>query len=165
MQWYEIVILVALCAYAIYRQTQRHEVVGSTRFKLAIIYLIIGLVSGGFSRPDGQSEWLLLIGSILLSVIVGWARGRFTRIWRADDDRVYSQGTPLTISLFLLLVVAKFGIGTVAYFLRISDDGGFGEILVMIAVMVGFQSEIVWRRARPLGARVTTKDPVAGSGS
>jgi hypothetical protein len=46
---------------------------------------------------------------------------------------VYSQGTPLTIGLFLGLVTAKFAIGTACYFLNISDDGGFGKILVMIA--------------------------------
>src|SRR5690348_12590517 len=34
----EILILVAMIGYAIYRQTQQHEVVGSSRFKLAIIY-------------------------------------------------------------------------------------------------------------------------------
>ena len=48
----EILILVAMIGYAIYRQTQQHEVVGSSRFKLAIIYAVIGLVVGGFSRPD-----------------------------------------------------------------------------------------------------------------
>jgi len=56
---------------------------------------------------------------------------------------VYSQGTALTISLFLGLVAAKFAIGTAAYFLHISDDGGFGEVLIMIAIMVAFQAQII----------------------
>ena len=43
----EILILVAMVGYAIYRQTQQHEVVGSSRFKLAIIYAVVGLVVGG----------------------------------------------------------------------------------------------------------------------
>jgi hypothetical protein len=33
----------------------------------------------------------------------------------------------------------------------ISDDGGFGEVLIMIAIMVAFQAELIWRRARTLG--------------
>jgi len=53
----EIAILLAMVGYAIYRQTQRHEVVGSGRFKLAIIYAVIGLAVGGFSRPDSAAEW------------------------------------------------------------------------------------------------------------
>ncbi|HVH22512.1 MAG TPA: hypothetical protein VNA11_08650, partial [Pseudonocardia sp.] len=93
---------------------------------------------------------------LVLSALVGLARGRWTRLW-AQDGRVYSQGTPLTIGLFLGLIAAKFAIGTVCYFLHISDDGGFGEILVMIAVMIAFQAEIIWRRARTIGARTSAK--------
>ena len=47
----ELLMILALTGYAVYQQTRRHEVVGRTRFKLAIIYLIIGLVSGGFNLP------------------------------------------------------------------------------------------------------------------
>jgi hypothetical protein len=156
-----IVALLALTGYAIYQQTRRHEVVGGSRFKLAIIYGIVGFAVGGFSRPDSGVEWLLLVVSLGLSAAVGVARGRLTRLW-AEDGRVWSQGTPLTIGLFVGLVVVKFAIGTACYFLHISDDGGFGEILVMIAVMVAFQAELIWRRAKPLGARASDRTPAAG---
>src|SRR6476620_5623279 len=63
----EILILVVMVGYAVYRQTQRHEVVGSSRFKLAIIYAVVGLVVGGFSRPDSAAEWGLLAASLALS--------------------------------------------------------------------------------------------------
>ena len=151
----EIVVLLALTGYAIYKQTQRHEVTGSHRFKLAIIYAVVGVAVGGFSRPDTPAERGLLVGSLALSAVVGLARGRLTRMWTEDGPdgpRVFSQGTALTIGLFLGLVAVKFGIGTVAYFAHISDDGGFGEILVMIAVMVAFQAQLVWRRAQALTA-------------
>lgn len=39
-------------------------------------------------------------------------------------------------------------LGALAYALGSSDDGGFGEVLLMIAVMVAVQAEIVWRRAQ-----------------
>ena len=148
-----IVALLALTAYAIYKQSRRHEITGRGRFKLAIIYAVVGLAVGGFSRPDGTAEWTLLIVSLALSVVVGLARGRLTRMWTdrtADEPRVYAQGTALTIGLFLGMVAVKFGMGTWAYFNGVSDDGGFGEILLMIAVMVAFQAELVWRRARAL---------------
>jgi hypothetical protein len=156
----EILILVVMIGYAVYRQTQRHEVVGSSRFKLAIIYAVVGLVVGGFSRPDSAAEWGLLAASLALSVVVGVARGRLTRVWAdetAGERRVFSQGTAVTVALFLGMVVAKFGLGTYAYFAHISDDGGFGEILIMIAVMVAFQAELVWRRARALGAHTSSR--------
>ena len=148
----EIVILVSMLGYAVWRQTQRHEVVGASRFKLAIIYGIVGLVVGGFHLPHSGSAIALLATTIALSIIFGLMRGRYTRVW-AEDGRVYSQGTVLTVSLFFVLIAAKFGLGTIAYLEKLSNDGGFGEILLMIAVMVAFQAEIVWRRARQIGAR------------
>jgi hypothetical protein len=148
----EIVLLLALTAYAIHRQTQRHEVVGRSRFTLAAVYAVVGLAVGGFSRPDSLGEVLLLVAGLALSVVVGLARGRLTRVWADGDGRVFAQGTRTTVALFVGLVAAKFALGTAAYFLHVSDDGGFGEILVMIAVMVAFQAELVWRRARALGA-------------
>ena len=154
----EIVVLVALIGYAVYRQTRRHEVVGSVRFKLAIIYAVVGLVIGGLHAPDTVGETLLFVGSLALSAGVGVVRGRLTRVW-AQDGRVYAQGTSVTIALFVGLVVVKFAMGTVAYLLKISDDGGFGEVLLMIALMVAFQAELVWHRARPLGARTSSSAP------
>jgi hypothetical protein len=155
----EIVALLALVGYAIYQQTRQHEVDGASRFKLAIIYAITGVVVGGFSRPHTVTEVLVLVGGLALSVVVGLARGRLTRLW-AQNGRVYSQGTPSTIGLFLGLVAAKFAIGTACYFLHVSDDGGFGEILVMIAVMIAFQAEVIWRRAQALDARASNNAPV-----
>jgi len=157
---FEIAVLVAMICYAIYKQTQRHEIVGSTRFKLAFIYGAIGLVMGGYHLPDTTGETLLLVASIALSVVVGLARGKYTRVW-ADNGRVYSQGTALTIGLFLGMVVIKFAMGVFAYFQDISDHGGFGEVLLMIAIMVAMQAELVWHRAKPLGAR-TSENADAG---
>lgn len=156
----EIVLLLALTGYAIYQQTRKHMVDPKTRFKLAIIYGIVGLVVGGLSLPENAAAVGLLVLSIALSVVVGLIRGRLTRVWAAADGHVYSQGTPLTIGLFVALVVAKFAIGTAAYFLHISDDGGFGEILIMIAVMVAFQAELIWRRARSLPPVTAGQDGV-----
>ena len=146
----EILILLALTSYAIFQQTRRHQVIGNQRFKLAIIYGIVGLVVGGMNLPKNAAAVALLALSIALSVGVGLLRGRLTKVWAGADGAAYSQGTPLTIGLFLALVAAKFVIGTAAYFLHISDDGGFGEILIMIAIMVAFQAELIWRRARAL---------------
>jgi hypothetical protein len=146
----EIIIILALTGYAIYQQTRKHQVTGQNRFKLAIIYGVVGLIVGGIYLPRNAAAWGLLVLSIALSAGVGLLRGRKTRVWTAADGHVYSQGTVLTISLFLGLVAAKFAIGTAAYFLHISDDGGFGEVLIMIAIMVAFQAELIWRRAQAL---------------
>jgi hypothetical protein len=145
----ELLLIVALTGYAVYRQTQRSQVDGSARFKLAFIYGGIGLVAGGLYLPRTPMGIGLFVVSMALSVIVGLLRGRLTRVW-AEAGHVYSQGTALTVSLFLGLVIAKFGLGTLAYFLHADQHSGIGEVLLMIAVMIAFQAEIIWRRARRL---------------
>ena len=128
-----IAILVGLTIYAVYRQSIRHEVVGSSRFKLALIYAAVGLGVGGFHQPEGGIAWAMLIGSLLLSVVVGVARGRLTTL-TLEQRHVFSQGTPLTIGLFVALVVLKFALGAYQYMNGISSHGGFGEVMLMIAL-------------------------------
>ena len=122
---------------------------GNDRFKLPITYAIVGIVIGGFAVPHGLGAVALLAAGIALSVVVGLLRGRLTRVW-FTDGRIYSRGTAVTIGLFLAMIVAKFGLGALAYLMHIDDGAGFGEILVMIAIMLAMQVEIVWRRGRAL---------------
>jgi hypothetical protein len=160
----EIAALLALVGYAVYRQSRQYEAIGKTRFKLAIIYAVVGLVVGGFHRPDTRTEVLLLLASLALSILVGLARGRLTKIWVGADGRTYARGTAVTIALFLGLVLVKFGLGTAAYFAGVSNDGGFGEVMLMIAAMVAFQAEIVWRRALALTGQVPPSPRVVQQG-
>lgn len=148
----ELLVLIALMTYAVYRQSRRHELVGSTRFKMAFIYIGVGLLIGGLRLPVGLLGYAFVAASIALSVVVGLIRGRYTRI-STDDGRVYAQGTIFTISLFIGMIVIKFALGTTAYLLGNSSHGGFGEIIIMIGVMIAVQAEILWRRAQPLSPR------------
>lgn len=148
----ELILILALVGYSIWRQTQKHEVIGNSRFKLAIIYALIGVLIGGFRPPIGFWPIAVLLLSLGLSVLVGWLRGRYAKLW-VEQGRVYSQGTALTVGLFVGLVVLKFIIGTVVYLRGIHEDAGLGEIMVMIALMIAFSAEVLWRRAKPMGAR------------
>jgi hypothetical protein len=149
----EIVAVLALVGFAVYKQSRQQVFTGSGRFKLAITYAVVGLVVGGFAWPEGIWGYALLAVGLALSAVVGLARGRLTPMWTEegpDGPRVVSQGTALTIGLFLGLVGVKFALGTLAYFTGISDGGGFGEVLFMIAIMVALQAQIMWRRAQVL---------------
>jgi hypothetical protein len=148
----EILIILAMTVYAVYRQSIRHEVIGRTRFKLAIIYAVIGLIVGGFYLPPDAVSWIALCVSLAASVAVGIARGRLTRLFLEPGGKVFSQGTPLTVTLFLILVGGKFAWGTWQYFHQAHPDGGFGEVLLLIALMVAMQAQIIWRRTQALMA-------------
>ncbi|SFM92072.1 hypothetical protein [Variovorax sp. OV329] len=145
----EIAILALMSVYALWRQSMQHAVsLGPARFKLALIYAGAGLVIGGYHLPPDRSSWLTLAGSLLASVGVGLLRGRYTRLWRDAQGQLWSQGTPLTITLFVLLVGGKFALGAWQYIHRQHPHGGFGEVLVMIALMLAMQSQIIWHRGR-----------------
>jgi hypothetical protein len=149
----EIAAIVLMTGYAIYRQTVVSEVSsGAGRFKLAIIYGIVGIAVGGFVAPIGAAGWGLFLGSLVLSAVFGVIRGRKTQVWQGPDGTILRKGNALTITLFLGLIAAKFVLGTVAYLGQIQDGAGFSEIMVMIAIMVAVQAEIVYRRGTALAA-------------
>ncbi|MDN5978521.1 hypothetical protein [Acidipropionibacterium jensenii] len=159
MSVYELIAILGLTSYAIYQQTRCHEVVARTRFKLTFIYLAVGLLIGGMHLPSTPLAAVFPVISILLSLIVGQIRGRLTRLW-VEDGKVYSQGTPLTVAIFLGLIASKFVLGTIAYFTHASDTGGIGEILIMLAIMMAIQAELIHRRAMRL-----EDEPVVGDAS
>ena len=150
----EIIAIVAMTGYAVYRQTVVSEVATRHRFTLAIIYGLVGLIAGGFALPHGVAGYAMLITGLVLSAVIGIVRGYRTDIWMEPGGRIVRKGNAVTILLFLGLVAAKFGIGVLAWFTGVQDGAGFGEIVLMIAIMVAFQAEIVCRRARRLAVAV-----------
>jgi hypothetical protein len=50
---------------------------------------------------------------------------------------------------------AKFALGIWAYSAHIDDGEGFGEVLVMLALMVAVRAQVVYNRAQQLPGRVT----------
>ena len=149
---FDLVAILALTGYAIYKQTVVSEVAGAGRFRLAVIYGVVGLVFGGFNLPSGPWGIGMLVFSLALSALVGLARGRRTTMWTGPEGRIMARGNAVTIGLFVALVVTKFALGTVAYFTGVDDGAGFGEVLIMIAIMVAFQAQIMWQRAQALRA-------------
>lgn len=149
MDWIHILILLAMVSYAIYKQTRASLAGGPGRFKMALIYGAVGVVTiviGGWHAPEPLG-WVFLVGGILLSAIVGIARGVLTRVWVGADGAPLRQGTWLTISLFIALLAIKVASGIYAEWIGIDTGANFGEILVVVAVMIAVQSEIVSRRA------------------
>lgn len=146
----EILAILAMTGWAIYKQTQISEIRQHGRFKMAWTYGIVALCVGGFVRPSGTTAWMLLLISIALSFVIGIARGRLTRVWVESTGQIMRQGTTATIGLFVTLILAKFALGTFAYTDHVQDGAGFGEVMAMIAVMIAVQAEIVWRRGQAI---------------
>lgn len=145
-------IIFVLTAYAVYQQTCRHQLNPKIRFKLAVIYIGVGLIVG-FTLPHSWAQAGFFAASIALSIVVGAIRGRLTRVW-TDSTASYSQGTVLTVSIFLAMIAVKFGFGALAYFAGVTETSGIGEILVMIGAMMALQAQIIHVRASRLKQEV-----------
>ncbi|WP_433159452.1 hypothetical protein [Kribbella sp. CA-247076] len=144
----EMIAIIALVGYALYRQTRVNEVTGRGRFKLAVIYTAAGVLSGVHVAHNRTAYGLLAV-SLVASLVTGLLRGRRTRMWAADG-RIYTRGTVATVGLFLGLVAFKFALGTFAYLTHTPYESGIGSVLVMVGVMLAVQAELIWRRAGAL---------------
>lgn len=150
----EIVAVGALTALAVYRQTVLSEVATTNRFTPAISYGIAGPVVAGFALPHGAVGYLTTAVGLVLSAVAGVVRGYRTLIWMEPDGRIVRQGTAVTILLFLGPVAAAVAMGVLSYLAGLSDGPGFGEVVVMIAIMAACESEIVYRRRQKLALAV-----------
>jgi hypothetical protein len=154
----EYLIVAALVAYAIFKQTQTSEIRDTGTYKMALIYGAVGVgyavknsLSGSpLGLPEGPAGWGLALLGVALSVVIGTVRGYKTKVWMDAAGRRLRRGTPLTIALFLILLIAKIGIGIVAYAGGIHDGTGLSQIMIVVAIMIGFQTSIINRRARTL---------------
>ncbi|WP_432565171.1 DUF1453 domain-containing protein [Kineococcus sp. SYSU DK003] len=159
----QMTALIALSTWAVYQQTRTMPIThGARRFALPALYAGTALIVGGFGAPHDLTGWALLLTGLALSVAVGIARARLTRVWTTSDGRVLRRGTAVTVGLFLGLIAAKFALGALAWAAGTSTGGGFGQILLMIAVMVAVQAELLDLRSRQAArfpaSRITAAD-------
>jgi hypothetical protein len=109
----EIAAILALTAWAVYRQTVVAEITLSpARFRMAAVYAVVGLLVGGFDLPHGWAGWAMIATGLALSVVVGLVRGRCTRIWAADG-RLWRQAEIVRGRALALVPVAE-RLGTVS---------------------------------------------------
>ncbi|WP_223623772.1 hypothetical protein [Microbacterium sp. EST19A] len=164
MNLIQLVFLAAMVSYAIYRQTRVGPAGGAGRFKMALIYGGVGLVSLGVSGwvlPGDSGGWVVLAIGIALSAVVGVARGLLTRVWTDENGDVLRQGTWLTVSLFIAMIITKIAITVFAQLSGIQTGSSFAQILLVVAIMIAVQAEIVHRRGQRLTRGESTALPHA----
>lgn len=89
----QILIILVLTLFALYRQSASHEVpLGPARFKWAWVYGMVGLVVGGTYMPATMTSWLVLGSGVVFSIVIGVLQGRLIEIWREADGRIFVKG-------------------------------------------------------------------------
>lgn len=59
--------------------------------------------------PPPPVGWALTVLGLAIGLAAGWYRGKFIRVWRADDGKLRQQASPLAMVLLIVLIVLKFG--------------------------------------------------------
>jgi hypothetical protein len=148
-----LLILLVVVPWSISRQMRVHEVTARGLVKLPLIFAAVGVLGFGTGAvPDTAHALAYLAVSAAVSVALGLARGALIPMWTDGDGRLVSQGNRTTLTLWILLIVTKVAMGTVA-----SVTGWFpgehpGEIFLFIALSFVAQNVVVARRAGLGGA-------------
>ena len=147
----DIILGLAVLALLIYRQLAARPV-NSSALRLIAILVIIGLfqtyqfLSKGHDHP---LTFAALAGSLVLAAIFGALRAGTVRVW-LQDAQPWSQGNWLTAVLWIASLIAHLGYDVLLVHGPGARGLGTATIVLYLAVTLGFQRVLVFRRAQRL---------------
>ena len=115
------IVLAVLLPWSVWRQLYAHAISREGLIKLPLIFAAIGAFSlTQQDVPSDAATVAYVATSLGLSVALGIWRGAVIPTWLTADGTWMSKGNRLTISLWILLIGAKFAMGAVAGITRCS---------------------------------------------
>ncbi len=147
----DVILGLAVLALLIYRQLAARPV-NASALRLIAILLIIGLfqtyqfLSKGHDHP---LTFAALGGSLVLAAIFGALRAGTVRVW-LQDGQAWSQGNWLTAALWIASLIAHLAYDVLVVHGPGARGLGTATIVLYLAVTLGFQRVLVFRRAHRL---------------
>lgn len=152
------VLGVALVLFIIYRQLVRQPLEGRRLVVLPLVLALLGLYSLSHKPPTTGAAVTALLVSLASAVVLGLARGASMRVW-VEAGRVLRQGTLLTLALWIISLVVRFGIGALAQRSGVAQSVTVGELPLFLGVTLAAQNGVIWQRAQALGVLPGTHSP------
>jgi hypothetical protein len=147
----DVILGLVVLALLIYRQLAARPV-NASALRLIAILVIIGLfqtyqfLSKGHDHP---LTFAALGGSLVLAAIFGALRAGTVRVW-LQDGQPWSQGNWVTAVLWVASLVAHLGYDVLVVHGPGARGLGTATIVLYLAVTLGFQRVLVFRRAHRL---------------
>ena len=140
-------VLAILLPWSLWRQMHAHAVTRGSLKKLPLMFGIVG-VCGLTTQdiPTDVAAAAYVVLSLSLSVALGVWRGAVIPVWQTADGTWMSQGNRLTITLWILLIGAKFAMGTVASITGWFPATGTGEVFLFLGLSFAAQNLVVAER-------------------
>jgi hypothetical protein len=147
----DVILGLAVLALLIYRQLAARPV-NASALRLIAILVIIGLIQTYQFLSKGHDHPLTfaaLGGSLVLAAIFGALRAGTVRVW-VDDGQAWSQGNWVTAVLWIASLIAHLGYDVLVVHGPGARGLGTATIVLYLAVTLGFQRVLVFRRAHHL---------------
>jgi hypothetical protein len=152
-------IWLAVLAWLLYRQLQRRQIGGRStgrRARIALVLLVLGAVEFfrfAEHRHFSPASIAVLVASFAVGAGLGVARG-FTVRLTVEDGRLYRQGTPVTIALWLVAVGLHLASEHLVHHEGGPGGAGTASMLLYLAVALTVQSRVLVHRARSRVAKL-----------
>jgi hypothetical protein len=147
----DISLGLAVLALLIYRQLAARPV-NAAALRFIAVLVIIGLLQTYQFLSKGHDHPLTfaaLGGSLVLAAIFGALRAGTVRVW-LQDGQAWSQGNWLTAALWIVSLAAHLGYDLLVVHGPGARGLGTATIVLYLAVSLGFQRVLVFRRAQHL---------------
>ena len=153
------IVLAVLLPWSLWRQMHAHAISREGLVKLPFIFAAIGAFSlTQQDVPSDAAAVAYVATSLGLSVALGIWRGAVIPTWLTADGTWMSKGNRLTISLWILLIGAKFATGAVAGITGWFPASSSGEVFLFLGISFAAQNLVVASRtlARVRQGKVAT---------
>ena len=141
------IVLAVLLPWSLWRQMHAHAISREGLIKLPLIFAAIGAFSlTQQDVPSDAAAVAYVATSLGLSVALGIWRGAVIPTWLTADGTWMSKGNRLTISLWILLIGAKFAMGAVAGITGWFPASSSGEVFLFLGISFAAQNLVVASR-------------------
>lgn len=118
---------------------------------LPLAATVYGLYLMSKTPHPGLLDLALLAVNLGLGAVLGVGRGATVKVWRGADGVLMSQGTLLTLGLWLVSFAIRIGFGVLSHGAMNTAD-----LALFVGVTFGAQSAVLWMRMQAVGA---TREP------
>lgn len=115
-------------------------------FLLPLAATVYGLYQVTKTPPAGLIDLTLLAVNLGLGLVLGLGRGATMRVWRGAGGLLMSQGTLLTLGLWLVSIAVRIGFGILSH-----GATNMADLALFVGVTFGAQSAALWLRMQSPG--------------
>lgn len=159
--WAYFVLVAAVLALVIVRQTIARPVTMRRLFLLPGVITVLGLASIGqvFAHGVTTRDVLLLLLDVVAAVGLGLLRGVTMRVWESGGV-AYSRGQWMTLVAWLVSIAVRIGLVVLAHAMAATVAANESLLTVLLGVTLLAQNLLVAARVQRAGWALATTDPL-----